>query len=185
MVKKKVPNFEFRLWPSVLASNEKLDAQLVSKSRFVFGASTIILVFILNKLVETELSKINLFTNLPLMILLIGSFFSSIFSMLVILPKLRIFSKKERIKKDVFYYKDITNNYSRKSYVNYLKELPFDFDKSGEAYAHEIYSLANDIIPYKFKMFKISGWILVFSIIFSVVSFFLTFFFFGKSPSLL
>jgi len=90
---------------------------------------------------------------------------------MIILPKLRIFSKKQRIKEDVFYYKNITKFYSRSSYNKALKNLPFDNERIVEAYANQIYSLAENILPYKFKMLKISGWTLIISIFLSIISY--------------
>lgn len=166
--------FDGRIWPSILEFNVNIDAQLISKSNFIFGASTLILVFILNRLINVDL-KNNFVMNIPLIILLVGTFLSSLLALLVILPKLRIFSKKERIREDIFYYKNITKFHSREKYVEYLKDLPIDNKRIGDAYANQIYSLANNIIPYKFKMLKIAGWTLIFSILLSIISFMFTF----------
>ena len=94
---------------------------------------------------------------------------SSLLAVMVVLPKIRIFSKKERIKKDIFYYKNILKFFTRDSYTKYIKELPSDEKLIGEAYANQVYSLAHNIIPYKSRMLKISGWTLVISIFFSVL----------------
>jgi len=170
MPKKKGTGFDGRIWPNLLDFNVNIDSQLTSKANFVFGASTLVLVFILNRLMSGEFSV----QSIPLVILLIGSFFASLFSIMVILPKIRFFSKKERIEEDIFYYKNILKFYSRKKYVNYLKDLPTDGRRVGKAYANQIYSLSTTILPFKFKMLKISGWVLVISIFFSVVSYMLT-----------
>ena len=114
--------------------------------------------------------------NLPLLLLLIGCFTASLFSILIILPKIRIFSKKERIKDDVLYYKNIRKFYSRSQYHKFLKELPMDNERIAKAYANQIYTLATQIIPYKFKLLKISGWILITSIFLSLVAYLFTFF---------
>jgi len=44
--------FNGRIWPTILEFNVNLDSQLISKSNFIFGASTLILIFILNKLID-------------------------------------------------------------------------------------------------------------------------------------
>jgi hypothetical protein len=180
MVKKKEEGepFDGRIWPSILEFNVNIDSQLISKSNFIFGASTLILVFILNLLLSSESLSSSFIHNLPLMILLVGTFISSLLSMLIILPKIRIFSKKERIARDLFYYKNITKFYSRKQYCNALKNLPIDNKRIGEAYANQIYSLAKNIIPFKFKMLKISGWTLILSIFLSIIVYAYIFFIF-------
>lgn len=175
---KKEAGFDGRIWPNLLDFNVNIDSQLTSKSNFIFGASTLILIFILSKLITKEDFSSNIFINLPWVILLIGTFLSSLLSIMIVLPKLRIFSKKERIKSDIFYYKNIINFYSREDYYNFLKDLPTDNKRISEAYANQVYSLATNILPYKFKMLKISGWTLVISILLSIISYFFTFFFF-------
>ncbi len=172
--KKEKSTFDGRIWLSILDFNVNIDAQLISKSNFIFGASTLILVFILNKLLSVELSNFNIIHNLPFIILLVGSFCASLLSILIILPKIRIFSKKERVKADIFYYKNIVKFYSRKEYYNYLKDLPKDNSRIAKAYANQIYSLAENIIPFKFKILKISGWTLLISIFISIISYFFT-----------
>ena len=166
--KKEEAVFDGRIWQTILQFNVDLDSQLTSKANFIFGASTIIFMFVLNKFSSLEFLSESVLTNLPWTILLIGSFASSILSMMVILPKLRIFSKKERFKEDVFYYKNINKFYSRKEYLNYLKDLPLDNKRISEAYANQIYSLSTNILPYKFKMLKISGWFLVIGLLLSI-----------------
>jgi hypothetical protein len=164
---KEKKEFNGRILPNILEFNVNIDAQLISKSNFIFGASTLILVFILNNIISNQINILSL-KYLPLTLLLVGSFMSSLISILIILPKLRIISKKERIKEDVFYYKNIITSYSREEYIKYLKELPKDDTKSIEAYSNQIYSLAKNIIPYKFKLLKIAGWTLITSIFLSI-----------------
>ncbi|MDO8669001.1 MAG: DUF5706 domain-containing protein [Candidatus Buchananbacteria bacterium] len=178
MAKKETKKVEFdgRIWPNLLDYNVNMDAQLISKSNFIFGASTLILVFILNKLATPNLLKTSTLANLPMFILLVGSFFSSLLSIMIVLPRMRLFSKKQRINKDIFYYKNIRKFYTRASYHAYIKDLPTDNKRIGEAYANQIYSLATNVIPYKFKLLKISGWILMSSIFLSFFSYFLTYF---------
>jgi hypothetical protein len=161
--------FDGRVWPNILDFNVNLDAQLTSKANFIFGASTLILVFILNKALSEGFSALSPFVRGAWLILLAGSFFSSLLSMMVVLPKIRIFSKKERVKEDIFYYKNIINFYSRNKYVDYLKNLPTDNARIGKAYANQVYSLATHILPYKFMMLKRAGWILVGAIIASII----------------
>ena len=96
--------------------------------------------------------------------------------MLVILPRLRIFSKKQREKDEVFYYRNILKFYSRESYYNAIKDLPLNSKKAGRAYSNQIYSLASKIIPYKFKMLKYAGWTLIFTIFLSIISYFISYF---------
>lgn len=84
------------------------------------------------------------------------------------------FSRKERIQDDIFYYKNIRSFFNRESYVEYLKDLPLDNKRISKAYANQVYSLATYVIPYKFKLLKISGWILTLSIISSLGLFFLS-----------
>ncbi len=164
---KKNNNFDTKLWASILDFNVNMDSQLTTKANFFFGASTLISVFILGKLISSENITKEVEFFLPLVILLMGSLISSLLAIMIVLPKIRIFSKKERIKKDIFYYKNILKFYTRDSYTKYIKALPYDEALMGEAYAHQVYSLAKNIIPYKSKMLKISGWALIFSILIS------------------
>ena len=175
MVKKKKEEITFdgRIWPVILEFNVNIDSQLTSKANFIFGASTLILLFILNILISDKLPNSGVLRQLPLIILLTGSFLTSLLSITIVLPKLRIFSNKERIKEDIFYYKNILKFYSRKEYVAALRDLPMNNKRIGEAYANQIYSLARNIIPFKFKILKISGWILIISIFFSILSYFI------------
>jgi len=103
---------------------------------------------------------------------------SALLSILIILPKIRLFSTKERVKKDIFYYKNIIKFYSRDEYCKVLSNLPSNNKAIGEAYANQIYSLAKHIIPLKFKMLKISGWVLIISIFLSLVSYLFNLFIF-------
>lgn len=169
--KKEQKHFDGRVWANILDFNVNLDSQLISKSNFIFGASTLILIFILNQLLSVDSLSSVFIIKLPLIILLIGSFISALLSMFVILPKIRIFSKKDRIKRDIFYYKNITKYYSRKTYQKYLEDLPLDNKRIGDAYANQVYSLAVNILPFKFKMLKISGWALIISIFLSILTY--------------
>lgn len=175
MSKKKKENkeagFDGRIWPNILDFNARIDEQLTSKANFLFGASTFIMIFIANKILSVEFLKLQVFLQYAWFVLLTGSFFSFLASMMIVLPKIRLFSQKERIKEDIFYYKNVMKFYSRKDYANYLKDLPLDNKRIGLAYANQIYSLATNIIPFKFRLLKISGWVLVVSIILSSVLF--------------
>lgn len=166
--KKKEEGFDGRIWPTLLDFNVNIDAQLTSKANFIFGASTIILLFILNKIVFSEI-KYDTITMAILLVMLAGSFVSSLLSLMIVLPKLRIFSKKERIKEDIFYYKNIMTHYSRSQFYEYIKDLPTDGERIGRAYTNQIYSLATNIIPYKFFMLKSAGWTLVMSVFVSIL----------------
>jgi len=163
--------FDGRIWPSLLEFNLKIDEELTSKANFLFGASTLILFFVLNKIVSTEFLTSPFFVRLAWGVLFCGSFFSFLASMMIVLPKLRYFSQKERLREDIFYYKNIWEYYSRAEYANYLKDLPYDEKRIGLAYAHQIYSLATHILPYKFRVLKIAGWILVASVLISTLFF--------------
>ncbi len=174
--KKEENTFDGRIWANILDFNVNLDSQLISKANLIFGASTLILVFILNKLTLIENIIFNI-SLLPHLILIAGSFLSSLLSVMVILPKLRIFSKKERFKEDIFYYKNIRKYYSRDDYCRFLADLPTDNKRIGEAYANQVYSLATNILPFKFKMLKLSGWSLVISILLSIIFFLLILYF--------
>ena len=154
--KKEQKHFDGRVWANILDFNVNLDSQLISKSNFIFGASTLILIFVLNQLLSIDTLNSVFIVKLPLIILLLGAFISALLSMLIILPKIRIFSKKDRIKEDIFYYKNISKFYSRKQFNKYLENLPLNNQKIGEAYANQVYSLAIHILPFKFKMLKIS-----------------------------
>ncbi len=164
-------NFDGRIWHTILQFNVQIDDHLTSKTNFLFGASTLILFFVLNKILSGDFIAYPFPIRAAWYVLLVGSFLSFIASMAIVLPKLRYFSQKERLREDIFYYKNILEHYSRKEYVEYLKNLPYDEKRIGLAYANQIYSLATNIIPYKFKVLKIAGWTLVVSVLVSAVLF--------------
>lgn len=168
---KEKQEFDGRIWTNILKFNTDLDAQLTSKTNFLFGAATLISLYILNKVVTQNFLSMPMLVRLGWAILLLGSFSSAVLSIMVVLPKLRIFSKKDRVAKDIFYYKNITGYYSRKEYVKYLRKLPMNNDLVCEAYSNQIYSLAKNILPFKFKMLKYSGWILQTSFLISFILF--------------
>jgi hypothetical protein len=170
--KEEKKEFDGRIWPNLLDFNVNIDTQLTSKANFLFGASTLLLIFILNKLVSDI--KFSRTTTIILGVLLIGSFISSFISLMIVLPKLRIIKRKERIRDDVFYYKNIKKFYGRDEYYNYLKDLPFDNERIAKAYSNQVYSLATVIIPRKFRLLKISGWVLIGSVIVSILIYLLT-----------
>lgn len=163
--------FDGRIWPTILEFNLKIDEELTSKANFLFGASTLILFFVLNKMLSPEFLTSSFFIKLAWGILFCGSFLSFLASMMIVLPKLRYFSQKERLREDIFYYKNIQEHYSRAEYLKYLIDLPTDEKRIGLAYAHQIYSLATHILPYKFRVLKIAGWILVVSVLTSTLLF--------------
>lgn len=168
MPKKKSDGFDGRIWPNLLDFNVKMDDQLTSKSNFLFGASTAIFFAVLNK----GLSADQIFAGASTYawyILLAGSFFSMMTSLMVILPKLWFFSYKDRIKDDIFYYKNIRRFYSRQGFWRCIKDLPTDQERISKAYANQVYTLATHIIPYKFRLLKISGWTLLISVLSSVL----------------
>lgn len=166
--KRGVKEFDNRLLPTILRFNTDLDAQLTTKANFIFGASTIVVVFVLNKILTADFGFYQGSIKFAWFVLLAGSLAASLMSLMVVLPKLRIFSKKERVKDDVFYYKNILKYYTRDEYCDYLELLPKDYEKSTSAFANQIYSLAVNILPFKFKMLKISGWTLMLTVISSV-----------------
>lgn len=163
--------FDGRIWPTLLDFNVQLDSQLTSKANFLFSASTLILLFVLNKALSQGFDALQSQAQIAWNILLTGAFFSSLTSLMIVLPRLRIFSSKERIAEDVLYYKNIKKFYTREQYFEYLKSLPLDNERIAKAYANQIYSLATYVIPFKFKLLKLSGWILILSIFFSLLTF--------------
>ncbi len=157
-----VNEFNGRLWPSILEFNVNLDAQLTSKSNFIFGASTVLLLFLLNSLLtKNNYAALPWGRKMGIGILILGSILAAGLSLMVVLPKIRILSDKERIREDIFYYKNIRQFYTREKYVRHLQNLVYDEDGIAKAYAHQIYSLATNILSYKFKMLKWSGWTLI------------------------
>jgi hypothetical protein len=176
MPKKKDLPVDTSVWRSILEFNVNIDSQLTRKANFLFGASTIVLLFMLNKVFLDE--WVLGMSRMPYIIMLCGSFLASFAAIMVVLPKLRVFSAKERQKEDLLYYKNVTKFYSRQEYVDTLRDLPADSKRIGEAYAHQAYSLARNVIPYKFRMIKISGWTLIGSIFLGLIwygfSYFLT-----------
>lgn len=169
MAKKEKVEFDGRVWPTILDFNVNIDAQLTSKANFLFGASTLILVFVINKMFGAEFWNLPVLAKYAWLSLLAGSFISSLFSLMIVLPRIRLFSSKERIRDDVLYYKNILQFFNRESYHDYLKDLPLDNKRIALAYSNQIYSLATYVIPYKFKLLKFSGWSLVTSILISLV----------------
>ncbi|MBT3814503.1 hypothetical protein HOE37_03950 [Candidatus Woesearchaeota archaeon] len=172
MATKKKDDGHFFNHSKILEFNMNVDAQLITKSNFIFGASTLVLMFVLYQVFAEKLILDGLANKLPWLILIIGSFTAALLSMMVIMPKIFLFSKKKRVKEDIFYYKNINKFYSREKYADYLYDLPRNERKVSDAYAHQIYSLANTILPFKFKMIKISGWMLTFSILLSILTYF-------------
>ncbi len=170
-MKKEEDFFDPRVLSKVLDFNVNIDKQLTTKANFIFAASTLILMYIINRVYSMDFATLLFREQMPWILLIVGSFVSSLLALMVVLPKLRIFSKKERIKKDIFYYKNIKKYYSRKKYTKYLATLPSDAKKISDAYSNQVYSLATNIIPYKFRMLKISGWVLVISFFASMLFF--------------
>lgn len=171
MAKKEKSEFDGRIWPTILDFNINLDSQLTGKANFLFGAATLILMFVLNKTFSLEFSQLLPLMKSAWLVLLAGSFLSSLTAMMIVLPRLRIFSSKERSKDDVFYYKNLLTFYTKEQYADYLKDLPIDNARIGKAYASQIYSLATYVIPYKSRLLKISGWVLFTSIVTSIILF--------------
>ena len=169
MAKKEKTEFDGRIWPTILDFNVNIDSQLTSKANFLFGASTLILVFVLNKMFDAEFWNVPDLAKYAWLSLLAGSFISSLFSLMIVLPRIRLFSGKERIQDDVLYYKNILKFFTRDSYHDYLKDLPTDNKRISAAYSNQVYSLATHVIPYKFKLLKFSGWSLITSILVSLV----------------
>jgi len=155
----------------ILDFNVNIDSQLTSKANFLFGASTLILIFTLNKVFSPDFGPLIDQARTAWITLLVGSFLSSLTAIMIVLPRIRIFSTKERVRKDVIYYKNIRSFYSRKMYIECLKDMPSDSGRIGRTYANQVYSLASDMIPYKFRLLKLSGWVLIISIVLSVAMF--------------
>ncbi len=175
MAKKEKTEFDGRIWPTILDFNVNIDSQLTSKANFLFGASTLILVFVLNKVFDVAFWDVPILAKYAWISLLAGSFIASLFSLMVVLPRIRIFSSKDRIQDDVLYYKNILNFHNRESYCECLKDLPTDNKRIASAYANQIYSLATYVIPYKFKLLKFSGWSLITAIFSSLILLGITF----------
>ncbi len=161
-------DFDGRVWPTILDFNVNIDSQLTSKANFLFGASTLMFMYLVDKYLFSPITLTSI-DYAAVLILLAGSFIAMVLELMVILPKIRLFQKKERVKEDVLYYKNIMNFYTREQYVRYLKDLPLDETRISKAYANQIYSLATHIIPYKFAMLKKAGWIQVFSLLVAVL----------------
>jgi len=178
-VKEPDKEFEFydgRLWGSILNFNINMDNQLTTKANFLFGASTLILILVINSLMNNVFMLSNGLRKYGLIILLVGGAMGALLSLMIILPKLnisgwRLFKRTQRSKEDIFYYKNISKYYSRDEYINYVKTLPKNEEATGLAYAGEVYNLATNIIPYKFGMLNWAGWVLIGSIIISMVLF--------------
>jgi 4-amino-4-deoxy-L-arabinose transferase-like glycosyltransferase len=167
--KEEKKEFDGRIWPNLLDFNVNIDSQLTSKANFLFGACMLVLMFIVSKIFSAGFSALDIFVRLSWYVLLVGSFIAALLSMMVVLPKLRIFSKKLRVKDDIFYYKNIKKYYMREDYCSYLRNLPSDNERISKAYANQIYSLATNIIPYKFKMLKISGWTFIITVVAGII----------------
>lgn len=175
MAKKEKTEFDGRIWPTILDFNVNIDTQLTSKANFLFGASTLILVFVINKMFGVEFWNVPILAKYAWLSLLAGSFISSLFSLMIVLPRIRLFSSKVRMQDDVLYYKNILKFFTRDSYHDCLKDLPTDNKRIAAAYSNQIYSLATYVIPYKFKLLKFSGWSLITSILVSLVLLGITF----------
>jgi len=166
--KKEEKTFDGRIWPGILQFNMVKDQEITTKSNFIFGASMLIFALIINKgLPETYGSTL---VKSAWIVLLLGAFVSAFFSMLTITPS-KILGKKKRIPEDIFWYKNVVKCYSRKQYIAYLKELPYDNNKIGKAYANQIYTLVSEVLPYRGKMLKIAAIILILSVLTSLVLF--------------
>jgi hypothetical protein len=170
MSKKPSTTFDGRIWPNILDFNHRIDTHLTTKANFLFGASIAIVVLLLNSVLH-KFSDFSQHIKLSVGILLVGSFIASMLSMMVVLPRLRILSKKERVKQDIFWYKNVNKFFTRQQYEKYLKDLPYDNNRIGKAYANQIYSISTKILPYKFRMLKLSGWTLVSSLFLSILVF--------------
>ena len=133
MPKKKKSEFDGRIWPVILDFNIQLDSQLTSKANFLFSASTLILLFVLNKALSSGFEAIDNAAKAAWSILLAGAFLSSLTSLMIVLPRLRIFSTKDRIADDILYYKNIRTFYTREQYFKCLKDLPLDNERIAKA----------------------------------------------------
>ena len=102
-----------RVWSNILEMNIYLDSQLTTKANFLFSASTLTLLFLLNKFFEINQVSAFSYQKIPIFLLMMGSLVCALLSMMIVLPKIRLFSKKERINEDVFYYKNIIKFFSR------------------------------------------------------------------------
>lgn len=152
-----------RVWPGLLDFNIQMDRELTSKGNFLFGASTLIFFSTLSRGLEAQalssLARIGWYT------LLTGAFSAMVCGLMMILPKPPFLQHKKRIKEDVFYYKNIMRFYTRKAFVEHITRMPRDDSLTAKAYAHQIYTLTTHIIPYKSRLLKFGGWILLTAIL--------------------
>ena len=75
--------YDPRINSNILNFNMNIDQQLTSKANFLFGASTLILVFIIERIYNLDFSSVNFFALVSWIVLLIGSFISSLTSLLI------------------------------------------------------------------------------------------------------
>ncbi|RLE39110.1 hypothetical protein DRJ17_01815 [Candidatus Woesearchaeota archaeon] len=152
----------------ILNFNKWLDTQFNNKANFLMGASGLILVYTAGVLTRKEFLDYPLLLKIGWGIIAIGCFFSFLMAILIVTPKIRILSKKERIKKDIFYYKNISQYYTRNEYIKELDKLKKNSKKITEAFENQIYSLSQHILPIKSRLLKRAGWTLVFSLVIGI-----------------
>ncbi len=153
----------------ILSFNVKLDEQLNNKANFLMGASAIIFVFIAGMITRGDFLEFRIGVQIAWVLIGIGTFISFLTAILIVTPKLRFFSKRERVKEDVFYYKNIIQFYTREEYVNMLNNLKKDGRMITAAFGNQIYSLSKNIIPFKSRLLKWSGWVLVLSLVIGIL----------------
>ena len=117
----------------------------------------------LSKIIAVDFLVYHILIRTAIVIIFVGAGCASIMAMLIILPKIRLFSSKDRSKQDVFYYKNICRFYTEQSLFEYLSDLPDNRENFLRAYGHQIYTLATRVIPFKVRLLKMAGWTLIIS----------------------
>jgi len=153
----------------ILNFNVNLDEKINNKTNFLMGGAAVIIVFAMGLLSKPEFSLYTTPTKIGWMILLIGCFLSFLMSILIITPRVRIFSKREKLKEDLFYYKNITHFFSRKEYLKQLHRLKSDSKMITESFGNLIYHLSKVILPFKSKLLRLAGWTLFFSLVIGTI----------------
>jgi hypothetical protein len=169
--KEKKMDFDGRIWPKILDTQIYIDSQLTTKANILFGAATLFIVFFLNKIISSEYVRMEPSLKLVLILIVITGFIASLLSISIVLPRVRFFIKRARLKEDVFYFKNITKCYTREEYFEYLKDLPKDNERIARAYSAQIYSFANDVLLPKSKMLKVAGFTLILTMLMAILFF--------------
>lgn len=152
----------------ILNFNMKLDEQLNNKSNFLMGASALIIIFTVGVITKNEFLSYARALKIGWAVIGVGSFLTFLMAIMIITPKIRIIRKKERIKEDVIYYKNITKFYSREQYIQELSDVIWNKDKITRAFGNQIYSLSDNILPFKSRLLKRAGWTFLISLVIGI-----------------